>query len=130
MDRTDKAREVPMGHGDGFYTVEQLRKRLSISTLVFRQYRPVGPRALEELARCGIGRIELLESPEQFDMADARSMRFIGDACRSCGVEVASYHAHRTNFAGLDTEAKRRERVDHCRRQIDTMLELGGVVWG
>jgi len=115
---------------NGFYTVEEFRKRLSISTLVFWEYRPIGQSTLEELARHGIRRIELLESPEQFDMADARSMRFIGEVCRACGIEVVAYHAHKTNFSDLDTEAKRIEHVAFCRRQIDTMLDLGGVLWG
>ena len=119
-----------MSESSQFYTVEEIRKRLSISTIVFWEYRPIGERSLEELARHGIRRIELLQSPEQFDMANARSMRFIGEACRSCGVEVGAYHAHKTNFSDLDTEAERSARVDLCRRQIDTMLELGGTVWG
>ena len=29
-----------------------------------------------------------------------------------------------------DSEARRVERTDVCRRQIDTMLELGGTLWG
>ncbi len=113
-----------------FYTADEIRERLSISTLVFRQYRPISEGALEELARHGIRKIELLESPEQFDMTSRRSMRFIRDACRSCGVEVAAYHAHKTNFSDLDTESERSARVDLCRRQIDTMLDLGGALWG
>jgi hypothetical protein len=81
-----------MSEENQFYTVEEIWNRLSISTLVFRYYRPIGERALEELARHGIKGIELLESPEQFDMADARSMGFIGEACRACDVRVAAYH--------------------------------------
>jgi len=119
-----------MDDASAFYTVTELRERLSISTLVFWQYRPVGRGALEELARCGIRRIELLESPEQFDLTDPGSMRLIGEGCRACGIEIVAYHAHKTNFSGLDTEAERCARVDHCRRQIDTMLELGGALWG
>lgn len=119
-----------MGEQEPFYSVADLTERLSISTLVFYNYRPVGESALEELVRHGITRIELLECPGQFNLADARSMKVFGGICRSCGVEVASYHAMSTNFSDLDTEAARIRRVDHCRRQIDTMLELGGVVWG
>ena len=119
-----------MNDRDRFYAVEDIRKRLSISTLVFWQYRPIGQTALEELRKRGIRKIELLESPEQFDMANLRSMKLIGEVCRSCGIEVVAYHAHKTNFSGLDTEANRRAQVDRCRRQIDTMLELGGRVWG
>lgn len=119
-----------MSERNQFYTVEEIRKRLSISTLVFWQYRSIGKSTLEELARHGIRRIELLESPEQFDMSDISSMRYIGEDCRSCGLEVAAYHANHTNFSDLDTEAKRIARVDLCRRQIDTMLDLGGALWG
>ena len=118
-----------MTRSGGFYTEAELRARLSISTLVFWQYRPISERTLEELARHGLTKIELLESPEQFNMADSRSMGFVAEACRSCGIEVVAYHAHKTNFADLDTEAKRTARVDLCKRQIDTMLELGGVLW-
>ena len=119
-----------MSEQEPFYSVAELTERLSISTLVFYKYRPVGESALEELVRHGITRIELLECPGQFTLADARSMKAFGGMCRSCGVEVASYHAMNTDFSDIDTEAARVERVDHCRRQIDTMLELGGVVWG
>ena len=119
-----------MSKKDAFYTAEEIRKRLSISTLVFWHYRPVGEHALRECARLGIKRIELLQSPEQFDMADARSMRLIGETCRSCGIELRAYHAHMTHFLDVDTEADRIARVDLCRRQIDTMLDLGGVLWG
>ena len=113
-----------------FYTVEELRRRLSISTLVFWQYRPVDERSLEEVARQGIGRIELLESPEQFDMSDPGSMRLVGEACRAAGVSLGAYHAQKTNFTDIDTDNKRRELVDFCRRQIDTLAELGGNIWG
>jgi len=119
-----------MSGQDRFYTAEEIAERLSISTLVFQEYRPIGESTLEELARHGIRRIELLESREQFDMTDTRSMRLIGDTCRSSGIEVAAYHAHTTHFSDIGTEAERRERVDFCRRQIDTMLDLGGALWG
>jgi sugar phosphate isomerase/epimerase len=113
-----------------FYTVDEIKDRQSMSTVVFWKYRPIGERAMEELARHGIKKIELLESPEQFDMTDRRSMQYVGEAFRSHGIQVVAYHAHMTNFSNLETEEKRRGRVDHCRRQIDTMLELGGNVWG
>ncbi len=113
-----------------FYTVDEIKSRMSMSTVVFWQYRPIGEDALWEMARHGITRIELLESPEQFDMTDLRSMRHVEKACRSCGIEIVAYHAHKTHFSDLDTEEKRAVHVDRCRRQIDTMLELGGRVWG
>ena len=119
-----------MSDQQGFFTAEEIKQRLSISTLVFHGYRPIGEDALEELARHGIRRIELLESPEQYDLTESRSMQLVGETCRKCGIQVAAYHAYKTSFADVDTEAKRQERVDLCRRQIDTMLELGGKLWG
>jgi len=113
-----------------FYTTDDLKSRQSMSTVVFWKYRPIGERALEELARHGIKRVELLESPEQFDMSDALSMKYVGELFRGFGIEVVAYHAHMTNFSNLDTEIKRKARVDFCKRQIDTMAELGGSVWG
>jgi len=119
-----------MRQNDRFYSAAEIRERLSISTLVFWEHRPIAEDSLAELAHAGIRKIELLESPQQFDMTDSTSMKRIGQACQSCGVAVAAYHCHLTSFADVDTETQRLERVDHCRRQIDTMLELGAVAWG
>lgn len=113
-----------------FYTAAELRKRLSISTLVFIDYRPISESSLSELVENGIRQIELLESPEQYDLTHSGSMGHVATICRNAGVRVAAYHAHRTTFDELDTEEKRTERVDLCRRQIDTLQELGGAVWG
>ena len=123
-------KELKTSQAGRFYTVEEIRNRLSISTYVFWAYRPVGPNVLRELAEHGIGKIELSESREQFDTADSGSMKLFGEICRSCGIEVTAYHAHQTFFFDLESEAQRIERVDFCRRQIDTLLDLGGVVWG
>ena len=113
-----------------FYTEEEIRNRLSISTYAFFMYRPISRAVFQELADHGIRRIELAESREQFDMADAGSMKLIGDTMRSCGIELVAYHAHETLFFDIESEKQRTARVDSCRRQIDTMLDLGGVVWG
>ena len=119
-----------MSNRKSFFTLEEIRQRLSISTLVFHGFRPIGEAGLEELARHDIRRIELIESPEQYDLAEPSSMRHIGDACTQCGIQVVAYHAYKTSFADVDTDSKRQERVDLCRRQIDTLLELGGTLWG
>jgi sugar phosphate isomerase/epimerase len=103
---------------------------MSMSTYVFWNYRPIGERTLTEFVQQGITQIELLESREQFDMSDQRSMRYIADICRSCGIRIVAYHAHSTDFKEVDTEKKRKTEVDRCRRQIDTMIEMGGKVWG
>jgi sugar phosphate isomerase/epimerase len=113
-----------------FYTSDLIRNRLSISSIIYWGHRPIGEGALEELSRNGFTILELIDSPEQFDMAEPSSMRALGDACRSCGIRVGAFHAHFTNFSGVATEHQRYLRVDLCRRQIDQMLELGGALWG
>jgi sugar phosphate isomerase/epimerase len=118
-----------MSEAAPFYTIDALKKRQSISTVIFWKYRPIDGRAFEELAENGITQIELLESPDQFDMTNQQSMKYIGDVARASGVRIVAYHAHVTHFADLDTEAKRRARVDSCKRQIDTMVDQGGTVW-
>lgn len=119
-----------MNEGNSFYTEKEIRSRQSMSTVFFWKYRPFGEPILNELARNGITKIELLESRDQFDMTDMRSMRYISDICKSCGIEIVAYHAHQTHFEDADTEQKRKADVDLCRHQIDTMIELGGKVWG
>ncbi len=119
-----------MNKGKSFYSEEEIKSRQSMSTVFFWKYRPFGESILKELVQNGITRIELVESREQYDMTDINSMRYISDICKSCGVEIVAYHAHTTNFAGIDTEEKRKKEVDFCRRQLDTMMELGGKVWG
>jgi len=127
-----------MEHADDkrspFYTIQEIEERLSISTLVFRGYRSICEASLAELAENGISRIELIESPEQYDMADSGSMKHVAQICRNTGIEIVAYHAHKTDFAGIDgatlSEEQRLARVDICRRQIGTLLELGGTVWG
>lgn len=111
------------------YSSDEIRDRLSISTNVFRGVKPVCERSLAELPDNGIRRIELAESPDQFDMADMGSMRFVGNICRDLDIRICAYHACRTDFDGIDSEEQRRERTDRCKRQIDTLLALGGTVW-
>jgi sugar phosphate isomerase/epimerase len=112
-----------------FDAARDIRRRLSISTYVFYGFRPVSESALSELASQGIRRIELCESPEQFTLSNARSMRRMGETCRACGIQIDAYHANHTHFRDVETEAQRIARVDTCKRQIDTLLELGGKLW-
>lgn len=118
-----------MSRTSGHYTAQDLRQRLSISTLVFRGFRALGEGALLALAQAGIRRVELLESPEQYDMADPRSMALVGQACRNAGVQVVAYHCYRTHFDDVASDADRDERIARCKRQVDTMVDLGGDVW-
>jgi sugar phosphate isomerase/epimerase len=108
---------------------KEIRERLSISTLVFHNFRPIGEGALKELTEHGIRKIELLQSPEQYDMTDSSSMRLMKTLFDAHGIQVVAYHAYLTNFRDVDSESKRTARVDICRRQIDTMQELGGSFW-
>ena len=119
-----------MTQSSDFYSTAELRQRLSISTYVFHFFRPIGEHALSELAEHGIRRIELIDSPEQFNVTDSRSMRLLAAVCQSCGIQISAYHAWKTHFSDLGTEDQRVARVDLCRRQLDTLLEVGGRVWG
>lgn len=112
------------------YTAQEIRDRLSISTFVFWGHRPIDKGVFDELARHGIQRIELLESPEQFDMADASSMKLVGEACRNSGIQVVAFHCFKTDFNDIDDEVSRKGRSERCRRQIDNMLEMEGTLWG
>ena len=49
-----------------YYTADEIRQRMSISTLVLQGYRPFGEGALKELLDENIRRIELVESPDQY----------------------------------------------------------------
>ena len=118
-----------MNPGIGFWTEQEIRDRVSVSTLVFGQFMPLCERSLLELTKRGIRKIELLESPMQCDLSSAGSMKVMGDIFNACGIEVAAYHAHRTEFHDIEDEQARVERVDTCRRQIDSLAELGGTVW-
>lgn len=118
-----------MAKPSDYYTADEIRQRLSISTLVFQGYRPFSEQALEQLAENNITRIEIVESPDQYDLGDIRSMRLVDATCRKSGIEVAAYHAYKTTFQDVETESQRQDRVDLCRRQIDTLLELGGTFW-
>ena len=114
-----------MKEGNSFYTEEEIKNRQSMSTVFFWKYRPFGVPILTELARNGITKIELLESREQFDMTDMRSMKHIADICKSCGIEIVAYHAHCTHFEDADTEQKRKadDHGGHDKRRQEQRFE-------
>ena len=93
-------KELKTSGADRFYTVEEIRDRLSISTYAFWAYRPVGPNVLQELADHGIGKIELAESREQFDTADAGSMKLFGKSARGL-LSATNRHAARSGRCGV-----------------------------
>jgi len=109
-------------------STEDIRERCSISTIVFWGYAPVDEKALGRIAQAGIDRIELLESPEQFDMADRDSMRGFAAMCRRAGVSIAAYHAHKVKPTGMGS-GDLEKLTDACKRQIETLQEAGGDFW-
>lgn len=112
------------------FNAQDIRNRLSISTFVFRNYRPVCEKALAELAGHGFRWVEITQSIEQFDMARMDSMEHVFAACNAAGVKICAYHAFKITFEDMDTDAERTARIDQCKSQIDTLLASGGKIWG
>lgn len=114
----------------GAYTEQDIRKRLSISTYVLRGHRAVSAKSLADLAEQGFRRVELWESPEQYDLTRMDSMEHVFQDCDAAGVEICAYHASVTNLSEISTPEERAKSVDKCKRQMDTLLEAGAKVWG
>ena len=112
------------------YTEEEIRRRQSVSTLVWWCHRPISAETMAELFQRGLGRIELLESPEQFNLADPRSMRPLVRMIREQGLSIGAYHSQFVKFTNLETEAQVQKEIDRCKGQIETLVEAGGTVWG
>ena len=113
----------------GFYSENEIRDRLAISTFFVRGIRTLDQEILGQVRDSGIAAIEINEDPAHFTLDDPESMRDIKEACENLGLAVATYHTHQTDFE-VDSEAARQERVDRCKRQIDTLLWMGGRIWG
>ncbi len=120
----------PVRHKPGCFSEKQIKDRLSISTYVYKQFRPLCSKTFEELADFGFRRIEIFESPEQFEFSSKKSMGYIFEECKNAGLEVCAFHAADVSFQELDTSEKRDREVDRCKRQIDVMLEGGAGIWG
>ena len=114
-----------------FYTEKEIRNRLAVSTFIFRRKRPLDRETLGEIKKNDIGTIEIgfPEDPDHFALDDPKSMKIIKDTCNDLGLAVGTYHSGQTNFE-VDSEAERRKRVDNCKRQIGTLLWMGGNIWG
>ena len=112
--------------GKPFYTAEQVRSRLGISTYVLYGQMPLQRKAMELIAKAGIAAIEILDQREDFQEEAPRTMREIAAACRESGVSVTSFHSRSVDFheLGLNAEIERSKRV------IDHLLDIGGTVWG
>ncbi len=109
--------------------LEEIKERISLSTFVFYNYAPIDRTALEQISKAGIHKIELLESPQQFDMSDINSMHHLFDICQSTGISIISYHSQFVNPTGIESETELAKLTDICKRQIDTLQEAGGNFW-
>ena len=119
-----------MTERDRFWTEQEIRDRISISTYVFSGFQPICERTLSELTSGGIRKIELSQSPQRYDVSNKESMRFMRELFSSCGIELVAFHCNHVSFDRIRTEQERVETVDVCKKQLDTLMELGGTVWG
>ena len=113
---------------DSFYSEEEIRSRLGISTLVFHGVRVLDKAALNEIRANGIGIIEIFPEAEQFSFEEPSSMCDIRTECEAIGLSVASFHCPSINY-GAEDESERRAEVERSKRMIDTLISLGGRVW-
>jgi sugar phosphate isomerase/epimerase len=112
------------------YTEQDIRERLSISTYVFRGHRALSVKTLTELAEHGFRRVELWESPDQYEMTRMDSMEYVIRDCEEVGVDICAYHASLTGLSEIATKEDRAKSLDKCKRQIDTLCAAGARIWG
>lgn len=110
-------------------SLDEIKQRMSTSTIVFYEYAPLDENALNQITEAGIHKIELLESPQQFNMSDMGSMKYIFDMCRKAGIEITAYHSHFVEPTGIETGEKLEKLIDRCKRQLETLQEAGGDIW-
>ena len=113
-----------------FYTAEQIRSRLGISTYVFEGQAPLDREGLKHVAEAGIATLEICDrrkaEPPDFLEEEPATMKGIVAACREFGLTVTSFHSRSISFHDLGLAAE----IERSRRMIDHLLELGGKVWG
>ena len=129
-DLLDAVNWLLAGNPSSPYTEEEIRNRLSVSTYIYKGHRSLSVKTLRELAENGFQRIELLESPDQYDMTRLDSMQHVFNDCREAGVEICAYHAFKTDLSEISTSEARQRSIDRCKRQIDTLREAGATIWG
>jgi sugar phosphate isomerase/epimerase len=110
-------------------SLDEIKDRMSVSTIVFYNYAPLDLNALNQIAEAGVRKIELLESPEQFNMSDMGSMRYIFDMCKKAGIKITAYHSHFVEPTGIESREKLDKLIDDCKRQLETLQEAGGNIW-
>lgn len=111
-----------------FYSEEEIRNRLGISTFAFHGIRPLDKAALNDIRANGISIIEIFPEAGQFSFEEPDSRRDIRTECEAIGLSVASFHCPSINY-GAEDESARRAEVERSKRMIDTLISLGGRVW-
>ncbi len=104
-------------------------ERFSISTLVFRGFEPVCKKSLTAIAEAGFRGIELLESPDQFDLANKESISLVASNCNDLDLSIFTFHAHYLDFDDVNSQATLQKKLDICYRQIDVLEYFGGLFW-
>ena len=115
-----------MVQADTFYTAQEVRARLGISTMVFDDDTPLDRDAFRVIADAGIATVEIIDRREVFQEEDPASMADVVANCRDFGLTVTSFHSRsvRFNERGVGPE------VERSKRMIDHLLALRGKVWG
>lgn len=109
-----------------FYTAEQTRSRLGISTWVLHGQMSLGREALRQIADAGIATLEIIDEREEYQEEDPSTMKAIVAACREFGLSVTSFHSRSINYHELGLDAE----IERSKRMIDHLLAIGGKVWG
>lgn len=115
-----------MATTESFYTAEQIRARLGISTYVLHGQMPLDREGLKMIAEAGIATLEIIDEREDYQEEDPATMKAIVSACREFGLSVTSFHSRSINYHELGLEAE----IERSRRMIDHLLEIGGKIWG
>jgi len=115
-----------MAAKESFYTAEEIRARLGISTYVLHGQIPMGREGLKRIADGGIVTLEIIDERDQFQEEDPATMKAIVTACQELDLSVTSFHSRSINYHELGLEAE----IERARRMIDHLLEIGGKVWG
>ena len=76
-----------MSEETGFWTEQEIRDRLSTSTMVFWGFMPVGYQALSELVKHGISKVEVSMSAEQFELTSTESREHMGSILAAFGID-------------------------------------------
>lgn len=111
---------------DGFFSADELRARLGVSTVVIDEDTPLDCKVFSSIAGAGIATVEIIDRRDEFHEEDPASMAGVVAACRGAGLTVTSFHSRSVQFQERGVEAE----VARSRRMVDHLLSIGGTVWG